>query len=213
MFGFMLLGIAWTMIICIGIHLRNLNRLLRDSLLKFCNRKISHVKFQKIVQFFIVEHQRLVIFVLRNDHSLLSDLLAAFLVSNVPINVYLVTFIFYRSEINDSLLVMIFVLLTQVAGIVCGFYPNTILSNKFHACCDIWPQVQIQTACSWQPASSLKLKILSYYELLNNTHRIALSVGPFGQLIKRNMLDVSYQIFNDISKRFSFYRVLAFTLS
>lgn len=188
------MGFVWNILSVTHLHMGNLNRLLNDSLAKFQNKTISNVKLQKSIEFFIAEHRRMSLLVLKNDYFLWSNILAAFLVSNAPINVYLVTFIFYKStQIDSSLAIMSIVLLAQLAAIILGLYPTTIVSRRFHATSCILPQVQIQQDGSGFRVTSLKLKTLSFYEFLNSSRKITLSVGPFGQLTRRNMFEVAYQ--------------------
>lgn len=168
-------------------HLNELNRCLSTTLyqLKQCRRLQS--RLIKAMLVFHEEHNRIVHYILYSNHKFWSDILFAFVVSQIPINVYFNEYLFFRpNDLQESILLIEFITVLQIVSVLVSLYPMAHLSNCVHRFSGYLPTMQQYLKCP-----RMRIQNLAHFESLVGAKRVAFSVGPLGQLTTRNMFEVS----------------------
>lgn len=146
------------------------------------------------LEFFRREHTRIVVQLLRFNANLVSPSLFAFLLSNLPLNMYLFAIGLTR---QISFGIRYLLILSVIAQIICftlasiPFGKVYISINSSETYLFYLQQKLILSQESHSSVIREKIKLMNYYELLNMKHeRIAFIAGPIGSITRESMFKV-----------------------
>ena len=111
-----------------------------------------------------------------------------FFLTNIPINVYMTTFLFYKRMTAVENLILYFIFVIQVCGLFLSVAIPARTYTFAHSCKRYLVAVQSLLGGQFM---SLKLKYLSMYEQTNcNTKKITYSIGPATEITQRILFEV-----------------------
>lgn len=176
-------------------HMKQLNRILSKAIANYRKRLITQLEFINKVHYFQHEHIYLIGIRLNKDARFWSNVVTSFLMTNFPINVYILTFVSYKifrwDKMDDNLLVIMIVLSIQMSSLFGGIYPAAYLCELFHRCNINMNPVQIELPGGIYQLTMLKYKHMVHHEIINSENRITIDIGPFGQVTIKKMFEVS----------------------
>jgi len=129
--------------------------------------------------------------VLATDERYWSAGLFNFYLHNVPINVYIVTYLLYRQSDQTAQIFLYYILVIQLFAIAMSMVPAASASFLLHS--------SRKYLCSMQAKLTgrhlwLKLKYATFHEQVATNNIICYHVGPFFSINKRTCFDVSRSI-------------------
>ena len=155
------------------------------------NRLISQKYTTNNLKMLLVQiHTKVTRVVLQTGDENLSLLMYTFLVTNIPISVFFLTYIIYAdSSLTFQIMVDLVVLVITVAFLV-TLVPPALVNKESKKSANQMPRIQQEIKSD---NLRLKLKYMSHYEQLTS-NKIGFKVGPFGTITIDIIVQVLVQI-------------------
>lgn len=134
------------------------------------------------------EHARLVRYVLKTDDWYWSAGLCNFFLNNIPINVYLITYLAYRSIDRVEQMFMQYILAIQLFAFLLSMVPAALTAYLAHASAHYLFALQIKLNGRYLP---LRLKYMTFHQQVASPKLLGYHMGSFFHINHRSIFEVS----------------------
>src|SRR5699024_2273692 len=109
-------------------------------------------------------------------------------ITNLPINIYGVTILLFQPPDNwPFLLAILFLLLIQSGGLICGLMPMISITSSIK--CSTKHLLLIQPLLGAKFVRD-KIRLLNYYEQFDSAKEVAFTIGSIGKVTKNSIFQV-----------------------
>ncbi len=155
---------------------------------KWRRRPFAQVDFEKVISF-LTEHNTTAAYIMLGNRQLWGPVMAAFLLTNLPINVYVLNVIIFSGRSMMELAVLFIVLVIQLIAFAVSMWPLAYTSRALHE-----PQhklVALQPYLIGPRWARLKLKLDDLKCRLSCGPRIAVTIGPAKDVTSTTIVEVN----------------------